>query len=148
MTDAASDAPIEMIATLARGMMAERRGRFLDAACGGDANLRAEVEAQLGDPSRNDGTVDQPSGALADQVVNPELDSLESIALEALSEVPGPHESQPAESKIDFPEDLPIDAYSDQKQLDKLARLRLFQKVCRALDQDHGRGLMHGGLTP
>ena len=98
MTDAASDDPIAMIATLARGMIAERRGRFLDAACGGDANLRAEVEAWLGDASQNNGTVEQPSAALADQVVNPKLDSVESIALEALSEVPGPHESQPAES--------------------------------------------------
>ena len=99
MMDAASDDPIEMIATLARGMMAERRGRFLDAACGGDANLRAEVEARLGDVPKNDGADEQPSGALADQVVNPELDSIESIALEALSEVPGPNESQPAESR-------------------------------------------------
>ena len=75
MMDAASDDPIEMIATLARGMMAERRRRFLDAACGGDANLRAEVEARLGDASQNDGTVEQPAAALADQLVNPELDS-------------------------------------------------------------------------
>ena len=148
MMDAASDDPIEMIATLARGMMAERRGRFLDAACGGDANLRAEVEARLGDASKNDGTVEQPSGALADQVANPELDSIESIALEALSEVPGPPESQPAESKIDAPEDPSIGAYCDQKQLDTFARLRLFQKVCRAIDQGHRRGLIHGGLTP
>ena len=148
MMDAASDDPIEMIATLARGMMAERRRRFLDAACGGDANLRAEVEARLGDVPKNDGTDEQPAGALADQVANPELDSIESIALEALSEVPGPNESQPAESKIDAPEDLPIGAYCDQKQLDTFARLRLFQKVCRAIDQDHRRGLIHGGLTP
>ena len=148
MMDAASDDPIEMIATLARGMMAERRRRFLDAACGGDANLRAEVEARLGDVPKHDGTDEQPSGALADQVANPELDSIESIALEALSEVPGPPESQPAESRIDVPEDLPIGAYCDQKQLDTFARLRLFQKVCRAIDQDHRRGLIHGGLTP
>ena len=67
MMDAASDDPIEMIATLARGMMAERRGRFLDAACGGDANLRAEVEARLGDVPKHDGTDEQPAGALADR---------------------------------------------------------------------------------
>src|SRR5271157_4817072 len=148
MMDALSDDLIEMIATLARGMMAERRGRFLDAACGGDVNLRAEVEARLGDVPKNDGTNEQPSGALADQVANPQLDSIESIALEALSEVPDPNESQPAESKIDAPQDLSIGAYCDQKQLDTFARLRLFQKVCRAIDQDHRRGLIHGGLTP
>ncbi len=148
MTDAASDDPIQMIATLARAMMAERRGRFLDAACGGDANLRAEVEARLGDVPKNDGIDEQPAEALADRVANSELDPIESIALEALSEVPGPNESQPAEKEIDAPENLPIDAYCDQKQLNMLARLRLFQKVCRAIDQDHRRGLIHGGLTP
>src|SRR5271166_4068063 len=148
MLDAASDDPIEMIATLARGIMAERRRRFLDAACGGDTNLRAEVEARLGDVPKNDGADEQPAGALADQVANPELDSIESIALEALSKVPGPPESQPAESRIDVPEDLSINVYCDQKQLDTLARLRLFQKVCRAIEQNHRRGLIHGGLTP
>jgi len=148
MMDASSANPIETIATLARGMMAERRGRFLDAACGGDVNLRAEVEAQLGDVPKNDGTDEQPSGALADQVANPELDSIKSIALEARSEVPGPNESWPAKGKIDAPEDLSIGAYCDQKQLDTFARLRLFQKACRAIDQDHRRGLIHGGLIP
>src|SRR5271157_5522880 len=146
MMDASSDNPIETIATLARGMMAERRGRFLDAACGRDVNLRAEVEARLGDVAKNDGTDEQPLGALADQVANPEPDSIESIALEALSEVPAPNESRLAESKINAPEDLSIGAYCDQKQLDTFARLRLFQKACRAIDQDHRRGLIHGGL--
>ena len=149
MMDAASDDPVEMIATLARAMMAERRGRFLDAACGGDANLRAEVEARLSHVPKqeNDTTVEQPSAASADQVVNPEPDSIESIALEALSGVPDPTESQSADQEIDVPEDLPIEAYCDQKQLDTLARLRLFQKVCRTIDQDHRRGSIHGGLT-
>src|SRR5271157_4457890 len=117
MMDASSDNPIETIATLVRGMTAERRRRFLDAACGRDVNLRTEVEARLGDVPKNDGTDEQPLGALADQVANPELDSIESIALEALSEVQGPNESQPAESKIDAPQDLSMGAYCDQKQL-------------------------------
>jgi len=148
MMDAASDNPIEMIATLARGMMAERRRRFLDAACGDNAKLRAEVEGRLGDTSENDCTIEQPAVALAHQVVKPEVDSIESMALEALSEVPGPHESQPADSRIDLLGNLPIDTYCDQQRLDIFARLRLFQTVCRAIDQDHRRGLIHGGLTP
>jgi len=148
MMDAASDDPIEMITTLARGVMAERRGRFLDAACGGDANLRAEVEARLGAVPRNDGSDEQLATALPDRVTNPQLDPIESIALEALTETPGLNENQPAEGRIDSAEDLPIDAYCDQKQLDTLARLRLFQKVCQAIDQDQRRGLIHGGLTP
>ncbi len=148
MMDAASDDPIEMIATLARGMIAERRERFLDAACGGDANLRAEVEVRLGAVSRNNGSDKQPGEALADRITNPQLDPIESIALDALSEAPGLNENQPAESRTDPAEDLSIDAYCDQQQLDTLARLRLFQKVCRAIDQDQRRGLIHGGLSP
>ena len=68
MMDAASDDPVEMIAKLASGMMAERRGRFLDAACGGDANLRAEIEARLIASPKQDGSTEQPSGASTDQV--------------------------------------------------------------------------------
>ena len=36
-----------MIAELARAMMPERRERFLDAACGGDAKLRARSKLGL-----------------------------------------------------------------------------------------------------
>src|SRR5208282_5659777 len=66
--------------------------------------------------------------------------------MESGKEPLGPNESPLAESKIDAPEDLSIGAYCDQEQLDTFARLRLFQKVCRAIDQDHRRGLIHGGL--
>ena len=38
--------------------------------------------------------------------------------------------------------------YCDRDQLDPVARLRLFQQVCRLIDQDHHHGLIHGGLTP
>jgi eukaryotic-like serine/threonine-protein kinase len=148
MMDAASNDPVEMIVKLAGGMMAGRRGRFLDAACGGDEELRAEVEARMGVSPKKNSTVEQPSGVLTDQVLNPESDSIESIALKALSEAPGLNESQPVESKTDVPEDLPIDTYCDQKKLDTLTRLRLFQSVCRAIDQHHRRGLIHSGLTP
>ena len=67
--------------------------------------------------------------------------------MESGKEPLGPNESPLAESKIDAPEDLSIGAYCDQKQLDTFARLRLFQKVCRAIYQDHRRGLIHGRLT-
>jgi len=85
MVDATSDDPIEMIATLARGMMAERRGRFLDAACGDDANLRAKVEARLGAVTRNNSAVEQPEEELVARFADSERDFIESIALEALS---------------------------------------------------------------
>ncbi len=148
MNDASSDDPVEMIAKLAGGITAERRGRFLDAACGGDATLRAAIEARLIATSSQDGGTEQPPNAPTDQVLEPKLDSIESIALEALSAAPGPNERQLLESKTDVPADLSIDAYCDSKQLDTLGRLRLFQNVCRVIDQHHRRGLIHGGLTP
>ncbi len=65
MIEAANDDPVEMIAVLARGMMAERRGRFLDAACGGDVVLRAEVEGRLGqESSRHDTAAVSPDETL------------------------------------------------------------------------------------
>ena len=100
--DAMSNDPIEMIARLARSMMAERRGRFLDAACGGDAKLRAEVEARLGESPKQDGNVEEPPGTLTDQALNPEPESIETIALEALSESPGPDRSQPDDSDTEL----------------------------------------------
>ena len=45
--DAGDQDPIEMIVKLARGMMPDRRSRFLDAACGDRLEVRAEVEARL-----------------------------------------------------------------------------------------------------
>ena len=82
------------------------------------------------------------------QVASPERDFIESIALDALAADPGPSESQPADSRTDVPEGLAIDDYCNEKQLDLFDRLRLFQGVCRAVDQDHRRGFIHGGLTP
>ena len=147
MMDAMSDDPIEMIARLARSMMAERRGRFLDAACGGDAKLRAEVEARLGHP-KQDGTVEEPPGSAHRSAPESRarIDRIHRFG--GTLGVPRPDRSQSDDSDTELQEDLPIDAYCDQKQLDTLARLRLFQQVCRAIDQDHRHGLIHGGLTP
>ena len=98
MMDATGDDPVEMIAKLARGITAERRGRFLDAACAGDASLRAEIEARLGE-SPKPGKGEQPPDMATDQAVNPEPASIDSVALEALSETAGPPESRPTESE-------------------------------------------------
>ena len=150
MMDAENDDPIEMIATLARSMMAERRGRFLDAACGGDPKLCAEVEAKLGTITQHNDTTEPESKALPDQIPNQESDPfnlIESIALEALSEAPGSIESRQAVDNGNAAEEAVINAYCDEKQLDTRARLRLFQDVCRIIDQDHRCGIIHGTLT-
>lgn len=83
MTEAANHDPVEMIAVLARGMMAERRGRFLDAACGGDVVLRAEVEGRLGqESSRHDTAVVSPDETLdlAAEAQRGTCNSIDSIA--------------------------------------------------------------------
>ncbi len=150
MVDDANDDPVDMIATLAKSMMAERRGRFLDAACGGDPELRAEVEALLAKVPSNDNSIEPQSGELPDQTPDLERDcfnSIESIALEALSEIPDENKSLHMDNADNSVEDLPIDIYCDQKQLDTVARLRLFQQACQIIDEDHRRGLIHGGLT-
>ncbi len=142
--DAAKHDPVAMIAELARAMKPERRGRFLDAACGGDARLRAEVEATARPRRRREweraGGGGRPARPAEDLVPG----SVESIALDALNEAPA---AGAAESQAEPPGDLPIDAYCDRHRLDLVARLRLFQQVCRAIDHDHQRGLIHGGLT-
>lgn len=41
-----------------------------------------------------------------------------------------------------------IDAYIEQKQLDRSARLRLFTQVCEALHHGHQKGVIHRDLKP
>src|SRR5271157_3350827 len=115
--DAANCQPLEMIAELARGMMPERRGRFLDAACGNDAELRAGVEARLGDAGRGTGDDPEPTSAANKEpgVLGPV--SLESIALEALSAAQDSTESKLRESETGFPDEQPIYVYCDERQM-------------------------------
>ena len=135
----------ETIAELARKMTAERRGRFLDAACGGDPQLRADVEARL-----QAGVAEVPptagDEAAADQAEpqGSSPDPFDAMVLEAVSTTQEPEES-PAEEASDG---TPILAYCREKGLDPVARLRLFQQVCRLVDEDHRRGAIDGGLTP
>ncbi len=145
--DEVSHDPGAMVAELARAMMPERRGRFLDAACGGDAKLRAEVEGRLAHTAGgNESEPAAESVAHEEKIQDPVPGSLESIALNALNSPPGTTEVM--ESQAEAPSDLPIDVYCDQDQVDLVARLRLVQQVCRVIDQDHHHGLIHGGLTP
>jgi tetratricopeptide (TPR) repeat protein len=141
--------PVEMIVKLAGGMTPERRGRFIESACGGDAELRAAVEARLtaaaGSASTEQAaTTTEPTVAETGDST-PEL--VESIALDAVSALPDSGEVEvEAAGGADLGEGSPIDAYCDQGRLDPRARLRLFQQVCRSVHAAHQRGMIHGGL--
>jgi non-specific serine/threonine protein kinase/serine/threonine-protein kinase len=140
--------PVEMMVKLAGGMTPDRRGRFLEAACGGDAGLRAEVEARLtaAREAQNAGqpaTVIEGADAGAGQA-SPE--AVESIALDALSAAPDPGECR-GEDQADLVESPPIDVYGDQERLGVLARLRLFQQACRSVHAAHQHAIIYGDLA-
>jgi eukaryotic-like serine/threonine-protein kinase len=84
--------------------------------------------------------------------MNPEkpdpVQSIESIALDVMAARDSSAASSPAESLDSETGELPIDLYCDERQLALVARLRLFQEVCRQIDSSHRRGEIHGGLTP
>ena len=138
---------VRMIIELARMMQPDRRGRFLDVACGDNAELYAKVNAQLNAPSliTCDG-MDTRHTAISG-VPCAEPGSIEAIALEAVSSEPQLNDGNQAIAEIER-DDQPIDVFCAQQQLTPVARLQLFQKVCRAIDQAHRHGLIHGGLTP
>src|SRR5689334_4840533 len=112
--DAAKHDPGAMIAELARAMKPERRGRFLDAACGGDARLRAEVEAQLDHSGGGSGGEPAAEGPPPRPPDDPVPGSVESIALDALNEAP----VAATEGQAGPPDEPPIVAYCDQHRLD------------------------------
>ncbi len=148
MSDAAKDDSIEMIAALARTMMNERRGRFLDASCGTDAELRARVEARLSTVPECDTSMGQPLAANANEPPDLERGSIEAIALDALLQSPDLRPGGLAGQASEESDDLTIIVSCTQQRLSIPERLRLFQRVCHVVDQDHRRGFIHGALTP
>ena len=90
MMDAESDDPVEMIATLARSMMAEQARAVsrcgLRRRCSDCARGRSQIWATV---TQHNDTTEPESKALPDQIPNQESDPfnlIESIAMEALSE--------------------------------------------------------------
>ncbi|QEH35258.1 Serine/threonine-protein kinase PknB [Aquisphaera giovannonii] len=173
--DGAEHDPVAMMAELARSMKPERRARFLDAACGGNPAMRAAVEARLASalpmpepPLPEDATIAdgmfEPKRPDAGPAPAPEeraegrdepaaeADFLDSLALEAVSEPPGEageasqiRESDDAAADASAPTIL---AYCEARKLDAEDRLRLVERLCRAIDEDHRRGRIRGGLAP
>ena len=144
--DAAEQDPIESIVKLARGMMPDRRSRFLDAACGGQPHVRAEVEASLNAGGQPE-AVESAMNSAADEMGDSPTVSIESVAEEALAAAEDSGKSREARGNEPTLEDEPIDVYCDGKRLDVPARLRLFQQVCLLVHQAHQRGRIHGGLS-
>src|SRR4051812_42824828 len=108
--DAGDQDPIEMIVNLARGMMPERRSRFLDAACGDRLDVRAEVEARLNAGSQSE-VVESPANSPPDETLASPSPSIESVALEAVSAVQQTGENGNANGGERSSEDVPIEAY-------------------------------------
>ncbi|MFO0890896.1 MAG: hypothetical protein U0790_17355 [Isosphaeraceae bacterium] len=142
--DEASEHPGAAIADLARKMTAERRARFLDAACGDDPGLRADVEARLSEPGGAGGA--QSVGEVVAEgqppIQDDQADPFESLVLDAVSAEGGPAASPTEDSEAG----TPILAYCREMGLEPVARLRLFQRVCHLVDGMHRRGTIHGGL--
>jgi tetratricopeptide (TPR) repeat protein len=139
---------VEMIAELARGMMPERRTRFLDAACGDDTGLRTSVEAQLGRPYRGHDPSELTSEVAEEGRSKLESDALEVMALEAISTQEPSCIQDHAGPTEDSADDQPIHEYCDRHQVSLVARLRLFQVVCQVIDQAHRHGSIDGELNP
>jgi non-specific serine/threonine protein kinase/serine/threonine-protein kinase len=140
--------PVEMIVKLAGGMTPERRGRFLEAACGGDAGLRAEVETRLttAAEAQNAGLPATVIEGTTDEIGETTPEAVESIALDAVSAAPDPGEGRGGD-QADLAEGPTIDVYCDRERLGPLARLRLFQDVCRSVHAAHQRATIYGNLT-
>ena len=146
--DEVSQEPSAMIAELARRMMQDRREKFLDAACGSDRELRAAVEARLGHCDHGEGEALDRDSAGYQAGGCREADAFESLALKALSTTHYPEQEDHPALDNEGPDNGPIETYCDQKGLDLIARLRLFQRVCRKIDETHRHGSIHGALTP
>ncbi|WP_165231900.1 protein kinase domain-containing protein [Aquisphaera insulae] len=166
--DGSEQDPVAMMAELARSMKPERRARFLDAACGGNPTMRAAVEARLSSPpppadpaaavpddaTLPDGMMIQPSPPAEPAEPATETDPpagsdfLDSLALEAVSGTPDPPAGEARDDDEPEATDPTILAYCATRKLDIEARLRIVETLCRALDQDHRRGRIRGGLAP
>jgi tetratricopeptide (TPR) repeat protein len=139
--EAANDDPTQMLVELAGKMTPERRGRFLDAACGDDATLRAEVETRL---SRRP----EPPKPEESAATETEADPFESMAMEALSAPDTPYELDAEALEAETPEDASLIDHCDHKRLDLVARLRVFEMACETVHDHHRRGMLYGGLSP
>lgn len=140
---------VQMIAELARAKVAEHQERFLDAACENDLVLRKEVEMILRNSGFSETSVSQPMSDRIQQRVDPQQESIDSIALVAISTSDIIYSSIEDDASIAAASTkqllLP---YCDSKRLSLVHRLKLFQRVCLQIDLDHRRGKIHGDLNP
>ena len=126
--------PVSMIAELAQDMVLEQRERFLSAACGSNAKLRQEVESYLRSHGSENGGTTRASRNETQAHDDPEPDTIESIALDAVSSFDFAEPNGDDETQADGSIDQTIDVFCDNNRLPVIDRLKLFQKVCLQID--------------
>jgi tetratricopeptide (TPR) repeat protein len=139
---------IEALVEVARAMVPERRRRFLQAACGTDAELRAEVESRLRD-NRDRRTQNSETGA--DSLSEPphrSPDSAETLAFDLVSAGIDPTTEPTLEARSVQPPGVPIDVDAEQRRLNLRDRLYLFRQACRLVHSLHQQGQIDGQLRP
>lgn len=114
-----------MLRVRALDMSPQARRAFLDAACGADAALRAEVDGALG---AHEGVAAEPAVAAAPEPA-------------ARPDVASPPRTPAADG-------LPITEYADRHRLDLRERLALFADACECVQREHERGFIRGFLQP
>ena len=126
--------------------------KYLDAACGDDVQLRAQVEALLsahgevgnflggGSSPEHWPTLDQPITEQAGSIIGPYK------LLQQIGE--GSSDSGRPYFVMELVKGVPITEYCDEQQLTARQRLELFLPVCRAVQHAHQKGIIHRDLKP
>ena len=147
-------ARIEQLRDRALDMSDGTRRAFLDAACGADEGLRAEVEALVrAIRATRGGTPFEAPMTEPAAPVRPEPPAApEPEAEPELERVPEP---EPADEPALEPaapstalEGAPITEYADRHRLDLRERLALFADACECVQSEHERGFIRGFLQP
>ncbi|MBI5169198.1 MAG: tetratricopeptide repeat protein, partial [Candidatus Eisenbacteria bacterium] len=138
-------ARIEQLRDRALEMSDGTRRAFLDAACGADAALRAEVEALvLAIRANRGGTpftpADTPPEAASARVAPPP-----PVLTPAPEPAPVAATPDPAAAPL---EGVAITEYADRHRLELRDRLALFADACECVQSEHERGFIRGFLQP
>ena len=143
-------ARIEQLRDRALDMSDGTRHAFLEAACGADESLRAEVEALVRSIRATRGGT--PFATPVTETAVP-VSSVPMETPEPEGEPPGALD--PADEPSVAPaapavalEGAPITEYADRHRLDLRERLALFADACECVQGEHERGFIRGFLQP
>lgn len=147
-------ARIEQLRDRALEMSDGTRHAFLEAACGADESLRAEVEALVRSIRATRGGT--PFATPMTEVAAPMLsvpmeaqgaEAEPTSALEPADE-PALASVTPSAAPDADREGVPITEYADRHRLDLRERLALFADACECVQGEHERGFIRGFLQP